>query len=215
MRVAITSPLPAGGLRQLKKLETMRQVQLTALRLFEAHGFDAVTIEEVAEAARVSTPTIYRHFGTKEGLVLWDEYDPVLLRSLAERLRVDSLAGAIRHAIVGPLDRVYAAEASRILRRVRLVEKHAGLRAAAASSLRGLRLELSRTLAESGVCRDRLEADVIAGATAAALEIAVEHWADAGGKWPLRRFIERSLRLLRRFAGTTGPRTRARKAAGR
>lgn len=82
-------------------------------------------------------------FGTKKGLVVWDEYDPVLLRALAERLRVDPLADAIREAIVRPLDRVYAAEASRILRRVRLVHDRPGLRAAVASSLRGLRLEMA------------------------------------------------------------------------
>src|SRR5262249_2118490 len=110
MKAAITSAQQAGGLRQLKKLEAMRHGQLTAFGLFEAHGCDAVTIEEVASAARVSAPTIYRHFGTKEGLVLWDEYDPVLLSALAERLRVDALGDAIREAIVRPLDRIYAAE---------------------------------------------------------------------------------------------------------
>jgi AcrR family transcriptional regulator len=185
----------------------MRRVQLAALSLFEANGFDPVTIEDVAKAALVSAPTIYRHFGTKEGLVLWDEYDPVLLHALGELLRSRTLSDALREAIVRPLDRIYATEASRILRRVRLVEGHAGLRAAVAANLRGLRSEMARVFVESGVCRDPLEADVIAGATTTSLEIAIEHWAQAGGKWPLRRFIDRSLRLLRRFAeGTTGRR---------
>ena len=215
MKVTLTSAKRTGGLRQLKKLEMMRHVQLTALGLFEAHGFGAVTIEKVASVARVSAPTIYRHFGTKEGLVLWDEYDPVLLRALAERLRVYPFGDAIREAIVRPLDHVYAAEASRILRRVRLVENHPSLRAAVASSLRGLRSEMARTFVSSGVCRDQFEADVIAGATTTALEIAVDHWAEAEGKRPLRRFIERSLRLLRRFAETTSAPTGTRKTGTR
>jgi AcrR family transcriptional regulator len=208
MTVAINGALQPGGLRQLKKVAVMRHVQITALGLFEAHGFDAVTIEEVAKAALVSAPTIYRHFGTKEWLVLWDEYDPVLLRALGERLRTDALGDAIREAIVRPLERIYAAEATRILRRVRLVGNHAGLRAAVASSMRKLRSEMARTFVASGACRDPLEADVIAGATTTALEIAVEYWAQAGGRWPLGRFIERSLRLLRRFAETTNAPTR-------
>jgi AcrR family transcriptional regulator len=203
MKVTITNHRRSGGLRQVKKLETMRHVQLTALALFEGRGFDAVTIEEVARAAGVSAPTIYRHFGTKEGLVLWDEFDPVLLRGLAERLQADALGDAIREAIVRPLDRVYAVEASRILRRVRLVGDHPGLRAAAAANLRVLQSEMARIFVSSGVCRDQLEADVIAGATMTALEIAIEHWAKAGSKWTLRRFIERSLGLLRRFAEAT------------
>jgi AcrR family transcriptional regulator len=202
-------------LRQRKKLETMRQVQLTALELFEARGFDAVTIEDVARSALVSAPTIYRHFGTKEGLVLWDEYDPLLFQTLGERLQSEALRDAIREAIVRPLDRVYAAEASRILRRVRLVEGHPGLRAAVAANLRVMRSELARIFVAAGACADPLEADVVAGATTTALEIAIEHWARAGGKWPLRRFIEQALRRLRRFAETTtGPAT-GRRARGK
>src|SRR5262249_29056661 len=211
MTVTITSRAPPGGLRQLKKLDTMRHVQLIALGLFEERGFDTVTIEEIASSARVSAPTIYRHFGTKEGLVLWDEYDPLLLRALRDCLPAETLSDALREAIVRPLDRVYAAEASRILRRVRLVESHAGLRAAVAANLRALRSEMARVFVESGACKDLLEADVIAGATTTALEIAVEHWTRAGARWPLRRFIERSLRLLRRFAETTGQRQASRK----
>jgi AcrR family transcriptional regulator len=193
----------------------MRHVQLTALGLFEVHGFDAVTIEDVARASLVSEPTIYRHFGTKEGLVLWDEYDPLLLSALGDRLRADALGDAIREAIVRPLDRIYAADASRILRRTRLVESHPGLRAAVASGLRVLRSEMARTFLSTGACRDPLEADVIAGATTTALEIAMEHWARARGKWPLRRFVERSLRLLCRFAGTSSAPTGARKTGPR
>jgi AcrR family transcriptional regulator len=217
MKVNIAIGQPAGGLRQLKKLETMRHVQLTAIGLFEARGLDAVTIEEVASAARVSAPTIYRHFGTKQGLVLWDEYDPVILRALGTlgQLRADALGDAIRQAIVRPLDRIYAAEASRILRRVRLVQNHPGLRAAVAANLRELRSEMARAFLSSGVCRDLLEADVIAGATTTALEIATDHWAQAGGKRPLSRFIERSLRLLRRFAESTSAATSRRKPGTR
>jgi len=215
MIAAINAVSQPGDLRHLKKVAVMRHVQLTALGLFEAHGFDAVRIDEVAKAALVSAPTIYRHFGTKEGLVLWDEYDPVILRSLGERLRTNALGDAIREAIVRPLVRIYAAEASRILRRVRLVEHHAGLRAAVAASMRELRSEIARTFVASGTCRDSLEADVIAGATTTALEIAVDHWAQAGGRRPLGQFIERSLRLLRRFAETASAPTGRRMTGSR
>jgi AcrR family transcriptional regulator len=202
MRETVTSTQQANNLRQLRKIETMRQVQLTALELFETRGFDAVTIEDVARAALVSAPTIYRHFGTKEGLVLWDEYDPVLLHTLGDCLNLNGTSAAIRKAIVRPLSRIYAAEASRILRRVRLVENHPGLRAAAASNLRELRSAMAGIFLSSGVCREPLEADVVAGATVTALEVATEHWAQAGGNQPLHVFIERALRLLRKFAST-------------
>lgn len=194
------------GLRQRKKLERMRHVQWTALDLFEARGFDAVTIEEIAGAAEVSAPTIYRHFATKEGIVLWDEYDPLLFESLARRLREQPLLDAIQAAILRPLDRVYTADAARILRRTKLVHEHAGLRAATAAGLRDMRCELARIFVAAKACRDALEADVVAGATVSALEIAIEHWARAQRKVPLRRFIDQALRRLRRFADQPGAR---------
>jgi len=210
MNVTIKSAEDGLGLRERKKLQAMRHVQLTALELFEAHGFDPVTIEDIAKVALVSAPTIYRYFGTKEGLVLWDEYDPLILQALREQLRSSSLGDAMREAIVRYMDGTV--EASRLLRRMRLVESHAGLRAAVAANLRVLRSEMANVFVDSGACRDPLEAEVAAGATTTALEIAVEHWARAGGKWPLRRFLERSLRLLRRFAEKTVQERAGRKA---
>lgn len=50
----------------------MTHVQQVALDLFDAHGFDAVTIEQVAQAAEVSPSSIYRYFGTKAGMILID-----------------------------------------------------------------------------------------------------------------------------------------------
>lgn len=58
-----------------------------ALRLFEKKGFDAVTMEDVAGAAKVSRRTLFRQFPSKADLV-WDE-----LRLVLERLheRIEAL----------------------------------------------------------------------------------------------------------------------------
>ncbi|MFH8242786.1 MULTISPECIES: TetR/AcrR family transcriptional regulator [unclassified Streptomyces] len=66
------------GLRARRRRELMQHVQDVALELFDAHGYDSVTIERIAEAADVSASTVYRHFGTKEHLVLHDEYHPAI-----------------------------------------------------------------------------------------------------------------------------------------
>ena len=73
---------PRLGLRECKKATTMHRIQAVALDLFERHGFDAVSIEQVADAAEVSPSTVYRYFGTKEGLVIHDEYDDRVLELL-------------------------------------------------------------------------------------------------------------------------------------
>ncbi|MFD0265396.1 TetR/AcrR family transcriptional regulator [Streptomyces sp. NPDC127106] len=58
------------GLRESKKLRTRRLLAATALELFLERGFDAVSVADVAAAAEVSKPTLFRYFPSKEDLVL-------------------------------------------------------------------------------------------------------------------------------------------------
>jgi AcrR family transcriptional regulator len=88
-RISMSSTVPAerGGLRARKKAAAMRQIQRSALALFRERGFDSVRIEEVAAAAEVSPSTVYRYFGTKEGLVLRDEFDERILTTMVDHLQ--------------------------------------------------------------------------------------------------------------------------------
>lgn len=56
--------------RDRKRQATTATIRRAALELFMDRGFDTVSIEEVAEAADVAPSTVYRHFPTKEDLVL-------------------------------------------------------------------------------------------------------------------------------------------------
>jgi len=56
--------------RDRKRLANREAIRAAALRLFMDRGFDAVSVEQVAEAADVSPSTVYRNFPTKEDLVL-------------------------------------------------------------------------------------------------------------------------------------------------
>ncbi|CAL9520309.1 TetR family transcriptional regulator [Streptomyces sp. Tu 3180] len=58
------------GLRERKKRQMYRTVSDTAIRLFLERGFDAVSVAEVAAAAGISKPTLFRYFPAKEDLVL-------------------------------------------------------------------------------------------------------------------------------------------------
>jgi AcrR family transcriptional regulator len=58
------------GLRARKKERTHDAIADAAISLFLAHGFDAVSVTDVAAAAEVSKPTLFRYFATKEDLVL-------------------------------------------------------------------------------------------------------------------------------------------------
>ena len=72
-------PLPSAsppiGLRERKKIKLRRSVQREALRLFAEQGYEDTTVEQIADAADISTTTFYRYFPTKEDVVLDDDYD--------------------------------------------------------------------------------------------------------------------------------------------
>jgi AcrR family transcriptional regulator len=58
------------GLRERKKQRMYETVSDIAIRLFLERGFDAVSVAEVAAAAEISKPTLFRYFPAKEDLVL-------------------------------------------------------------------------------------------------------------------------------------------------
>ncbi len=59
-----------AGLRARKKARTRDAIADAAISLFLAHGFDQVSVNDIAAAAEVSKPTLFRYFATKEDLVL-------------------------------------------------------------------------------------------------------------------------------------------------
>lgn len=62
------------NLRERKKLAVWRAIRRTAMELFAERGYDAVTVDEIAERAAVSRTTFFNYFATKEAVVL--DQDP-------------------------------------------------------------------------------------------------------------------------------------------
>lgn len=178
----------------------MARIQAVALDLFEAHGFAAVSIEAVAEAAGTGPATIYRNFGTKERLVLWDEYDPKLLETIAQALAETDVLTAVQQALTRSLADVYRDERHRILRRARLVRATPALMAAAASDQQALQAALASVLRSSGHARDELAAQVFAGAITATIVAGLDRWLDGEGHEPLARCFRMALARLRTLA---------------
>ncbi|MFD6553177.1 TetR/AcrR family transcriptional regulator [Streptomyces sp. NPDC058398] len=100
-RPAAGAPAPPGR-RERKKAATRQAIADAALRLFLERGYDDVGIREIADAADVSTTTLFKHFPVKEALVFDEESDreDSLLAVVRERPPGRSIPNALReHAL--------------------------------------------------------------------------------------------------------------------
>ena len=79
-----TGPAEAArpGLRERKKAKTRAAIREHAMRLIREQGYDATTVEQIAEAAEVSPSTFFRYFPTKEDVVLQDDMDLLWIDAL-------------------------------------------------------------------------------------------------------------------------------------
>ncbi|WBQ08046.1 TetR family transcriptional regulator [Kribbella sp. CA-293567] len=58
------------GLRDRKKQQTHEALSQAAIELFLKRGFDQVSVADIAAAADVSKPTLFKYFATKQDLAL-------------------------------------------------------------------------------------------------------------------------------------------------
>ncbi|MFF9003138.1 TetR family transcriptional regulator [Streptomyces achromogenes] len=92
------------GLRERKKRRMYQDVSDIAVRLFLERGFDAVSVAEVAAAAGISKPTLFRYFPAKEDLVLHRIADHETEAARVAAGAADPVAALGRHFLAG-LDR--------------------------------------------------------------------------------------------------------------
>lgn len=189
-----------SSLRLRNRLAAMRVVQQCSVTLMEDHGFDATTIDEIAEASGVSASTIYRHFGTKENLILWDERDDVINAELADRLPREPALKAFRDAVVvGLAERV---DQELFVRRLKLIYSVPDIWAAAAQQDRIARRELAAAFAATAGREQASMADtIVAAACLAALDVALEAWQAHDGQRALQDLIDQAMREVVRLEG--------------
>jgi AcrR family transcriptional regulator len=96
----------ALGLRERKKRRTRELIATTAAQLFAQHGYEHVSVLEIAAAAEVSEQTVYNHFATKSELVLDrdEELSARLTEAVANRQPGVSPASAVRQVALSMLD---------------------------------------------------------------------------------------------------------------
>ncbi|PJJ56547.1 AcrR family transcriptional regulator [Mumia flava] len=90
---------PGLSLRETKRRAAMARIQESALDLFDEHGYQQVTVEAIAAAAEVAPRTVYRYFGTKEGIILLQPEDDDAIEAIAAAAGTVDLVDAVRAVV--------------------------------------------------------------------------------------------------------------------
>jgi AcrR family transcriptional regulator len=187
----------ARSLRERKRTRTRLMIQTEALRLFAEKGYAHTTVEEIADAAAISPRTFFRYFPTKEDVVFWDEYAPLVPDRLESRPDDEPLAETFRAVIREGLDGLYRRDPERLLSRVRLSGTVPELRVRLlVEQAHGVE-QLATLLAHKrGARTDDLRLRVIGSSLLAASTIALDLWQKDSGKSDLLAILDQATDAL-------------------
>jgi AcrR family transcriptional regulator len=165
---------PARGLRERKKAKTRAAIQQHALRLFRERGYAATTVEQIAEAAEISPSTFFRYFPTKEDVVLYDDFDPILIKAFDAQPAEMSPIQAMRAALRAAASRLAAEDMENMWERARLVLEVPELRMRMLDQLAGAVQLIAELVAKrAGRRADEFAVRTFAGAMIGALMAAL------------------------------------------
>ncbi|MFB6779148.1 TetR/AcrR family transcriptional regulator [Streptomyces sp. NPDC056352] len=185
------------GLRERKKLKTRMAIRSATYRLIAEQGYDATTIEQIAEAAEVSPSTVFRYFATKEDIVLSDEYDPVVEADMRNRPADEPPLESLRIIMTEALTAFLATEEEELRRRTRLMVEVPAIRARISETMQDTAKVLAQVLADrSGRSADDLQVRVFVAAVLGALREVTLYWGEHDQKGDLIAMINRAMDTL-------------------
>jgi AcrR family transcriptional regulator len=166
-------------LRERKKLRARRALADAALRLFTEKGFDATTLEEVADEAEVSKSTFFRAFPAKEAAAIeaeaevWSAY----LAALADRPLSGDVLGELHQTLATAVAGLDPGWDERFLATRRLVATEPALLRYLEHYRAAMKTEVVTCLAgRLGLDAEDLRLHVLA-------ELAVTVWSLSGRHW--------------------------------
>jgi AcrR family transcriptional regulator len=194
-----TSPAdrPQLGLRERKKIKTREAIRSATYALIKEQGYDATTIEQIAERAEVSPSTVFRYFPTKEDIVLTDEYDPLMAEALRTRPDDESWMDSLRHVMHKALDATVEEDPEAIRMRTHLGVQVPAVRSRMFESMSETGRLLRGVIGERfGMDPEGLEVRVYAMSLIGGLMEVSMYWAEKDFEGDLRDLMDRALDVL-------------------
>jgi AcrR family transcriptional regulator len=192
------------GLRERKKAKTRAAIQTHALRLFAAQGYEATTIEQIAEAAEISPSTFFRYFPTKEDVVVEDDYDPLIIAAFQAAGTAERPLARLRAAVREVLATIGDDEQREILERTRLIFAVPALRARSMQNMLSTMDLLAEALSrDAGLPAADRRVRIFTGAILGAWMSVLIRWAAADGEERLADVLDEAMATLEE--GLDGP----------
>lgn len=162
------------GVRERKKLAARKALTDAALTLFERTGFDATTVNDIANFAGMSPRTFFRYFNTKEDVVFHNgaHHLEALRAILRERPASETNSAALRPALV-TFAEILEGEQEEIQRRARLANSSRALTERNAIELQNWRLAVAEELLRRPGRPDVTRCHLLAAAGVQVLSIAI------------------------------------------
>jgi AcrR family transcriptional regulator len=186
----------AQGLRERKKLKTRESIQREAMRLIGKQGYEQTTVEQIADAAEISPSTFFNYFPTKEDVVLYDAYDPVLISLMSDRPLYEPLSISIRN-VLETMAGIFERDREIILARGKLWFAVPTLRARLWEQLEQAQALMSALIAQrSGRDPDDFETRVIVMIVVSAALEAMREWLLRDGKGSFIELVNQALDVV-------------------
>lgn len=190
---------PLLGLRERKRAETHGRIQAEAMRLFIERGFDATTIDEIAEAANVSRRSLFDYFGTKEEIVFSTKagFPDNLAEAIARRPADEPLLDMVENAMTDMVDHLLTPQSYAV---ARLISETPALSAGDKAKYEIIERVLAAALAgRKGLAATDLGCRVAASTAIGIMKLTIEAWLADQGAEP-EAFGKAAFDALRRMA---------------
>ncbi len=161
-----------------RRSTTRDHIAEVAIDLFSAHGFDSVSVDDVAQAAGIARRTVFRYYASKNA-ILWGDFDTHLdhLADLLDGIGDDvPLRAALRTALL-EFNTFGSTETARHRERMRVILETAELQAYSMTMYAGWREVIARFVADRTDAKPTdLRPQTLAWTLLGVALSAYEHW---------------------------------------
>lgn len=183
------------GMRERKRVETIRRITDAGVRLFTERGYESTTLEAIAAEAGISRRTFFHYFKSKDDILL------SLQKGLGERV---AEALARQPAQQGPLDATRRAimevvapfTSEALIALDRLMRSSEAVQARKQASYIQDEALLFSALRNRWPAENEMDLRLVAMLAIGASRLSVDAWSKEGGKRPLGEFLKETFDAL-------------------